>query len=330
MQPVKAVSDGIDACLRECSGGQPSFSDYLAEILGRSRRTVEAYCRDVSAFMRYCSAEGLEIAPALSRPQGGLYLMRRTEERRRGAGEASRLGSRSAARAASALKAYARYLEFCGVGGVSQDIAQLAAPKYGRKLPAYFNVDELRSLVGAFDGQDDAIGCRNAAVLALLYGAGLRVSECAGLRIGDVDLQARLVTVLGKGGKQRTVPFGTRVVAALEAYLEQRAGLSADRKGAQDASTATLWLSSRGNALSARGIQRVVDQAALLAGQIKPVSPHKLRHACATHMLEGGADVRLLQELLGHSSIDTTQVYTQVTRRQLLESYEKTHPRAAK
>jgi site-specific recombinase XerD len=133
------------------------------------------------------------------------------------------------------------------------------------------------------------------------------------------------VTVIGKGSRERQVPFGGNAAAAIGRYLnEGRQGL------AGGASSDWLWLNARGGRLSARAMRTILERAALRAGSLKPISPHKLRHACATHMLEGGADVRLLQELLGHQSINTTQVYTQVTRTHLLEAYDKAHPRAGK
>ncbi len=327
-----------------------SFGAYLQQVLGRAARTAEAYIRDVSAFHKWCEGNGLETARALGRSQVGLYIMQRSLPGRRDAGPKRVLSSRSAARAVSALKAYRRYLEFSGqlpgAGDVASGDSGLAqtspsAPKYSRQLPAYFNVDEILALVRAFDEIKGPVALRNSAVLHILYSAGLRVSECAGLRLGSLRSSECLLSVLGKGSKLRTVPYGERASELLERYICQSRPLLAARASSSGAGDllaaaglsgtgqdAPLWLSTRGQPLGPRAIQRIVDEAALLAGCLKPVSPHKLRHACATHMLEGGADVRLLQELLGHSSINTTQVYTQITRKQLLESYEKTHPRA--
>jgi site-specific recombinase XerD len=134
-----------------------------------------------------------------------------------------------------------------------------------------------------------------------------------------------MVTVLGKGSRERQAPFGEKAAAAVDCYLTLGRLQLATHESAD-----WLWLNARGGRLTARAMRTILDQAALRAGSIKPISPHKLRHACATHMLEGGADVRLLQELLGHKSINTTQVYTQITRTRLLEAYEKAHPRAGK
>lgn len=337
-----------------------SFADYLLRILGRSPRTAEAYARDVAAFDSWCQIQGLALGRALNRAQVGLYIMQRSQPGRRSAEQAAQLSSRSAARAVSALKAFRRYLLFSGssivdaeAGDSSEGRAPVtqsgsldsqllpSAPKYSRALPSYFNVDEILALVRAFDGQEGAAALRNSALLHLLYSAGLRVSECAGLQLGSLRSSERLLSVLGKGSKLRTVPYGENAADLLERYLREARPLLAGKANAPvlggipvDAARpvtgqdSPLWLSTRGKPLGPRAIQRIVDEAAIFAGCLKPVSPHKLRHACATHMLEGGADVRLLQELLGHSSINTTQVYTQITRKQLLESYEKTHPRA--
>ncbi|MCC7479828.1 tyrosine-type recombinase/integrase [bacterium] len=327
------------------SSGRPddspalSFADFLQQVLGRAAQTVLSYSRDIAAFDNWREKQGLPLQAALSRSQIGLYIMQRSQEGRRREGEAARLSSRSAARAVSALKAYRRYLEFSGRFSTagSEDEQPLAAlepsaPRYSRTLPAYFNVDEILALVRAFDGREGSAMLRNSALMHLLYSAGLRVSECAGLKLGSLRESERILSVLGKGSKLRSVPYGERAAELLRAYLLQSRPLLAAQAGAAgpagEGQDCALWLSTRGAALGPRAIQRIVDQAALLSGCIKPVSPHKLRHACATHMLEGGADVRLLQELLGHSSINTTQVYTQITRKQLLESYEKTHPRA--
>lgn len=299
------------------------FADYLSRIQGKLPATVTAYVKDCVAFDGYCRRNKWKLGAGLTRPRAGLYLVERTGDGPQAEGSA-RLGSRSAARLVSALKALASYLVF--TGELAEDtLAGFTPPKYQRPLPDYFNSDELRQLVCAFD--DAPLGkpllVRNAAILHMLYATGIRVSECAGLDIQSVDRRARLVSVLGKGRKQRIAPFGDSAAAALERYLHHaRSSLTAP--DSHDA----LWLNHRGGRLSPRAMRDVINQATIRAGQLKHVSPHKLRHACATHLLEGGADIRLIQELLGHESIDTTQAYTQVTRTHLREAYEQTHPRS--
>ncbi|MDQ3023288.1 MAG: tyrosine-type recombinase/integrase [bacterium] len=304
-------------------GGARTFADYLSDLRGRSARTVEEYVRDVAAFEGWCTGRGFGAEPGLTRVKVGLFLMDRMAAGDK-AGSGGGLSPRSAARLVSALKAYGQYLVFCGKLEAGQ-IEDLRPPRYSRTLPAYFNADEIRAIVCAFDADLTPRGIRNAAILHLLYAAGLRVSENAGLRLSSVRLGERIVTVFGKGSRERAVPYGERAANALTRYIE-----AARMQLVSDKSADWLWLNVRGGKLTARAMRTILDQAALRAGSIKPISPHKLRHACATHMLEGGADVRLLQELLGHQSINTTQVYTQITRTKLLEAYEKTHPRAAK
>lgn len=298
-----------------------SFAEYLGDLRGKSARTVEEYCRDVAAFEQWCESRGQEKDESLTRARVGLYIMERMTG---GEKVTPSVSSRSAARAVSALKAYGQYLAFVGKLD-SKEIEVLQPPRYSRKLPAYFNADEIRAIVCAFDKDTTPRAMRNAAILHLLYAAGLRVSECATLRLKNVAVAERMVTVLGKGNRERQTPFGEKAAMAIDNYLA-----SARMQLATEKSGDWLWLNARGGRLTARAMRTILDQAALRAGSIKPISPHKLRHACATHMLEGGADVRLLQELLGHQSINTTQVYTQITRTKLLEAYEKAHPRANK
>jgi len=302
----------------------PGFARYLQQVKGRAEKTVTTYLRDLTTFSQYCVAQKRSVVESLTRTRVALYIMWRTEQRRRQTDEAPRLSQRSAARAISALKAYGEYLVFNGTLA-DNPLSQLKEPKYARALPPYFNVDELKALVNAFASRNDALGVRNHAILYLLYSAGLRVSECAALDLPQVNVEARVLRVRGKGQREREVPFGEPAARVLTRYLQHgRPALL------QPMSGSALWLSRTGKRLSVRMMQVVVDQAALRAGLIKPFSPHKLRHAFATHLLEGGADVRAVQELLGHESLSTTQVYTQVTRTHLREVYDHTHPRAQK
>ncbi|MBN2081419.1 tyrosine-type recombinase/integrase [bacterium] len=301
-----------------------AFAEYLERIQGKSRATGTAYVNDIEAFSGYCRDHGLSIEQGLTRTQAGLYLVERIGDHRRAAEDAARLSARSGARAVSALKALAQFLVFSG-RLPENPLAGFKPPKYSRKLPPYFSSEEMRALVCAFDdaGADAPLLIRNAAILHLLYATGLRVSECAGLDLAAVDERQRLVQVLGKGNRRRIVPYGEHAARALRRYLNKaRPALATATSGA------AVWLNHRGGRLSARAIRNVLDAAVLRAGQLKHVSPHKLRHACATHLLEGGADVRLVQEFLGHETINTTQIYTQITRTHLRDVYEKTHPRA--
>lgn len=310
------------------SGGSGSdgtgFRTFLERIRSRSKATVDAYQRDVAAFEQYCAAKGVELPGGLTTARAGLYLMERTEQRRRRSSELSQLSARSAARMVSSLKAWGDFLVFSGQLA-ENPLAGLKPPKYSRKLPPYYTAAEVLALVTAFDSGTTPVDLRNAALLRLLYGAGLRISECTGLDIADVQLAEKWARVMGKGGKQRVVPFGQPVADSVQRWLEKgRPQLVSGHSGQ------ALLLGGRGGRLARRVAQEVLRQAALRSALAKPVSPHKLRHACATHLLEGGADVRLVQELLGHESLATTQIYTQVTRTRLREVYQQAHPRAKK
>lgn len=296
------------------------FADYLKHILGRAPNTVKAYGADLEAFAGWCAGKQSSLLTELTTARVGLYLMARTGPARQ---DATEYGLRSAARAVSALKAFAQYLVFSGELSTNP-LASLRPPKYSRPLPDYVGSEELRAIITAFDREATARGRRNAALLHLLYGAGLRAAEAAALNTGDADTAERYVRVTGKGSRTRVLPFGEPAAAALRQYLaEGRPQLV--RSGP---ACPALWLGPTGRRLSVRSLGNILESAVLRAGKLRHLSPHALRHACATHLLEGGADVRLVQELLGHQSLQTTQVYTQITATRLREVYDTAHPRA--
>lgn len=303
------------------------FAAYLQHIAARADHTVKSYLTDLDGYAQWCAAQGLTLPAALTRTRAGLYLLARAGH---GTGPAQstqpQLSLRSSARAVSALKAYSAYLLHCAV--LSADpLAGLQPPKYSRPLPDYVNSRELRAVVCAFDGEAGPRALRNSALLQLVYAAGLRAAEATALDIASLDIAARFVRVQGKGRRERVVPFGQPAADALTRYLSQgRSQLGPP--GQQHAHA--LWLGPSGRRLSVRSIGNILDSALRRAGQLRRLSPHKLRHACATHLLEGGADVRLVQELLGHESLATTQVYTQITATRLREVYDASHPRASK
>ncbi|MFV0429854.1 MAG: tyrosine recombinase XerC [Arachnia sp.] len=202
--------------------------------------------------------------------------------------------------------------------------ARLRAPRRGRTLPTVPAKSVVNDALDAAAGQAapdaEPLAFRDAALLELLYSSGLRVSEACGLRLSDLDSDRRAVRVLGKGGKERTVPVGRPAWAALQHWLARRPGV------VRDTSPDTVFLGARGGRLDPRVARRVVTSATAAAGA--EVGPHGLRHAMATHLLEGGADLRSVQEMLGHSSIATTQIYTHVTSERLREAFRQAHPRA--
>lgn len=204
----------------------------------------------------------------------------------------------------------------------------LKSPRVKRTLPRFLSVDDAFRVVEAPScdaDRDERLKARDTAILELLYGGGLRVSEVAGLRVGDVDLNARRVRVLGKGGKERIVPFGEPAARALETYLAVRGQL---RTKARTAHPDALFVGLRGTELGARALQNVVQRYGALGTGRGDLHPHALRHTCATHLLDAGADLRSIQEFLGHASLSTTQRYTHLTVDRLMEVYDRAHPMA--
>ncbi len=223
----------------------------------------------------------------------------------------------SIGRKLAALRAFFRHL--LRTGRVAKNPAELVAtPKREKKVPFHLNIDEVTALVEA-PREGEPLSLRDRAILETLYSCGIRVSELTGLNVGDVDLEEGMVKVLGKGGKERIVPIGRPAREAVTAYLTARNEPPHD---------APLLLNARGGRLTRRSVARIVDKHILRLAAMKKISPHTLRHTFATHMLEGGADLRAIQELLGHASLSTTQKYTHVSIDRLMEVYDKAHPKA--
>ncbi|MDO5677936.1 MAG: tyrosine recombinase XerC [Propionibacteriaceae bacterium] len=212
-------------------------------------------------------------------------------------------------------------------GHVAADpAARLKAPKRQRRLPKVLPTGAVGEVLAAAETRvaeaDDVIAARDLAVVELLYSSGLRVSELCSLLLRDVDRERRSVSVLGKGGKARTVPLGAPALKAIDAWLSVRGQVATAR------SPDTVFLGARGGALDPRVARRIVHEATAAAGPGAEIGPHGLRHAMATHLLEGGADLRSVQEMLGHASVATTQIYTHVTSERLREAFKQAHPRA--
>jgi integrase/recombinase XerC len=283
-----------------------------------SENTRRAYEHDAREFVQWCERGGCRDASALDHRVLRRYL---AYLQTRGFSRAS------TARKAASVRAYVRHLRRRGVLG--RDVAAaVQAPKGARRLPRMPKRNEAAALLdGLVAGaeSDDPGALRDLAVVELLYGAGLRVSECCGLDVGDVDLRRRTVTVLGKGAKVRRLPLGDPARDAVEAYL--RRGRRALPHAVQpSAGAVALFLNARGRRMTPRDVRRVLARYPLPDG--RTLHPHALRHAYATHLLEGGADLRAVQELLGHADVGTTQIYTHVTRELMRAVYERTHPRA--
>jgi integrase/recombinase XerC len=280
------------------------LSGFSAWLNGRAAATRKAYVSDVAAFAEWMSRSNVLAPDGVDRLQLRRYL--------------ASLGTRKLARATIARKAAALRCYFAWLtrqGRLPADPARsLRAPSGGGRLPRVLSSGEVSSLLDV--GAPDALDRRDLAVLELLYAAGLRVSELCGLDRGDVDLRGRTVTVLGKGAKQRRVPIHDAAVAAVADWF-------AHGREQMEGPTEAAFVNRRGSRLGPRDVRRILDRRAA-----SPTHPHALRHTYATHLLDGGADLRVVQELLGHASLATTQVYTHVSKERLRSVYEDTHPRA--
>jgi len=304
-----------------------SFLDYLRLNRNASKHTVSAYQTDILQFLIFleCSPDRRKVMPTnldhhdINNFLGELY--------RRG------ISGSSAARKLAALRSFMRYLR--REGCLKHDPgALITAPKLQRKIPAHLDIDEMHELLEAPD-LGTLIGRRDSAILELFYASGLRLSELVGLNLEDINLSSRLVRVRGKGGKERMVPFNRSATTAIRRYLQdQRHSASSvsvtgrPTPNGSSFSAMPVFLNYRGERLSARSVDRLVRRYVIQSSAKIGISPHALRHSFATHLLERGADLRTIQELLGHSRVSTTQRYTHVTVSQLADLYRRTHPRA--
>ena len=309
-----------------------AFLDYLSLNRNASAHTVEAYASDIAQFLQFTAA-GRGCAPeALTPAQLDLAAIRAfmAELHRDGHARAS------ASRKLSALRAFGRYLRREGI--TETNPASLAAsPKRDHKVPAHLSVDEMTRLLEMPDAEEP-LGRRDRAILELFYASGLRLSELVQLDLGDVNLSARIVRVMGKGRKERLVPFNTSTKTALSAWLKDRAALReaalagdtriSGARSRTEARREPVFVNFRGTRLTGRSVQRLVARYVAGCSTRFGISPHALRHSFATHLLEHGADLRAIQELLGHVQLSTTQRYTHVNVAQLQLAYRKAHPRA--
>lgn len=281
------------------------FAEHQRVVRGRSSATVRGYCSD----LRLLSGSVPDFA-SFTLTALRAWLARAVEEGK----------SRSTlARRTASLRAFSTWA--AREGYLATDVAQrLVTPKVGKHLPTVMSPTAAGELMGNAVSTDEVHFLRDSAMLEFLYATGVRVAELVGLDIGDVDLARRTARVTGKGNKQRVVPFGAAAAEALEAWLSSGRGqLAGD--------TEAVFVGTRGGRIDARQVRRVVVRAAQVTGE-SGLTPHGLRHSAATHLLEGGADLRMVQELLGHSSLQTTQVYTHVSAQRLKDVYARSHPRA--
>ena len=293
------------------------FLDHLAVERGLSEHTIAAYRRDLERYARFLRDRGITDARRVDERAVAAHVAAVSSSTH---GEGKPYRATSVVRALSSVRAFHRFL--LRDGKISSDpTAAVIRPKLPRSLPKPLSVDDVARVLAHPDRS--AKGLRDRAVLETLYGAGLRISELVGLDVDDVDLEEGSVRVLGKGGKERDVPIGRYARDSISAYLTRvRPQIATTR------SRSALFLNLRGGRLTRQGCTGILQQHVVGVGITKRVSPHTFRHSFATHLLEGGADVRVVQELLGHASVATTQVYTLVTREHLREVYFTSHPRA--
>ena len=295
--------------------------DYLRVEKGASTHTVSNYRRDALRYVRDLQERGIRSLAEVSARDIEDYMMRLASGELTGQAAATA----SVARAQAAIRGLHKYALTEGFVGVNPAV-HLHAPRQGRHLPKALTVDEVGRLLDAAHADDSVIGIRDCALLELLYATGARVSEAVSLCADDFDLDAEVpvVRLFGKGRKERIVPVGSFAVEALGAYrVRARPALAVRGHG-----TNAFFLNSRGGPLSRQSAWTAIRRAAQAAQLEDKVSPHTMRHSFATHLLEGGASVREVQELLGHASVSTTQIYTAVTAAALREVFTVSHPRA--
>ena len=301
------------------SGDAEEFLTWLAVEQGRSRNTIAAYRRDLRAYEAYVAGRGLALDDV------DVTVLEAFLAQRRGAG----LGSRSLARALAAVRGLHRFRLEEG-RATTDPTADVRAPRPPSRLPKALEEDEVLALLRSAEGPSP-VDRRDRAILEVLYGTGMRVSELVGLSLGDLGSDTGLVRVLGKGSKERLVPLGRCAADALAAWLGPGGREALEpRRWARRGDAEAVFLNARGGRLSRQGVWGVIDKRATRAGLHGRVHPHVLRHSCASHMLAHGADIRVVQELLGHASLATTQVYTRVSPEHLRRAYEQAHPRAGR
>jgi integrase/recombinase XerD len=305
-----AISDA-DAALIE------RFLDTLGMEQGLARNSLDSYRSDLGLLARWLAAQGRQLADTGESDLKG-YLAERLS--RAGAGRRERFGSRSQARFLTTCRRFFRYLVRERLRA-DDPTARLEMPRLGRALPKTLASGQVERLLAAPDA-GDALGLRDAAMLELMYASGLRVSELIGLKLAQVNLAHGVVRLVGKGGRERLVPMGEPAIERVQTYLrEARPDLAAG------AASDWLFLSRRGEPMTRQNFWQRLKSHAQQAGIRTALSPHTLRHAFATHLLEHGADLRAVQTLLGHADLSTTQIYTHVARARLKELHAKHHPR---
>ena len=310
---------------RTLSAAITEFLRALALERNFSPQTVRAYTADLARFRDFWENEFANVPAAKTPIQRVDTLAVRAHV---AALHRAKLSSRSLARHLSAIRSLFQWA--CRSGWCATNpAASVPMPRQPKSLPRALTFSDTERLLGA-EGEGDPFPERDRAMFEMLYATGLRVSELAGLGLDDLDAGQRLARVLGKGGKERIVPYGEPAAEALRAYLPTRAALraAAETRGDVGADAEPLFVNHRGGRLTTRSVARILKRRLREAGLPDRISPHALRHTFATHLLSAGADLRSIQELLGHASLSTTQKYTHVDAARLMEVYRKSHPKA--
>lgn len=300
----------MDSFVEKCQG----FVEYLQIEKNASPYTIQYYQDDLNAFHQFLQAEGIHHLKEVNQQVVRLFLTQLYDQK---------LSRRSVSRKISSLRSFYKFIEREDET-YTNPFVHIHLPKAEHPVPGFLYKQELEKL---FDVNDltESLGQRDQAILEVLYGTGIRVSECQSLRLSDIDFTVGTLFVRGKGRKERYVPFGRFAEIALETYLnEGRADLQEKAKDSTD----IVFLNARGRPLTTRGIRLILNKMVDKAALTVHVHPHKLRHTFATHMLNEGADLRTVQELLGHESLSSTQIYTHITKDHLRDVYMKSHPRA--
>lgn len=302
----------------------PIVKDYLEDQLldqfinqlkverGLATNTIVAYSHDLISFFDFLKQKGLSPVHISQEDLSSFIAERKTQ-----------LSSRSLARCLVSIKMFYRFL--VSEGKTESNPARLMGiPKMYQHLPDVLSRDDVENFLLQPD-TNTVLGKRDKAILEILYATGLRVTELINLKITNINLEAGYIRTMGKGSKERIIPMGTKAMDSLKMYLTN--GRPSFLKKGSDAGGSYIFLNSRGSSMTRQGLWKIIKKYALKAGIAKTVTPHTVRHSFATHLLEGGADLRSVQIMLGHSDISTTQIYTHVARKRLKEIHEKYHPR---
>lgn len=294
------------------------FLEHISLSRTGSEDTQDAYRRDIERFLTYLRDNDIRSFSRVKKDDIADYIT----QLREGEISGKPLSNASFARNLSALKSFWKYLNL-SEGVENNPVRLFHSGNQRRKLPKYLTFDQMETLLNSFD-LNDPVAVRNRCMIEVIYACGLRVSECAGLKMDNINLKERYLTVLGKESKERMIPFYPRCAQLIEYYLKQARSVFMDGKEEHG----ILFVNQKGRPITSRSIQNICEKAGIDAGLDIHVHPHMIRHSFATHLLDNGADLRVVQELLGHENMSTTQIYTHVTQDRLQKVVDQAHPHA--